>query len=238
MKINKLTSLVRRCVEDYDMIADGETIAIGVSGGKDSVSLLCALADLRNFFPRRFELHAITLDLGFGDADFSPVARLCDRLDVPYTVRSTDIAPVIFDIRNESNPCSLCAKMRRGALSSTITEMGIKKIALAHHYDDAIETFLMSLIFEGRLHCFQPVTYLDRTDTTQIRPMLYVKEASIIELVKSMGLPVIHNPCPIDGYSKREEVKIMLKSLSETYPDIKSKLFGAIKRAPLKGWGE
>jgi tRNA(Ile)-lysidine synthase TilS/MesJ len=126
--------------------------------------------------------------------------------------------------------------MRRGALSSTITEMGIKKIALAHHYDDAIETFLMSLLFEGRLHCFQPVTYLDRTDTTQIRPMLYVQEASIIELVKSLNLPVVHNPCPINGYSKREEVKALLKTLAESYPDLKSKLFGAIKRLPIKGW--
>ena len=158
MKNNKFAGLVRRCIEDYDMIADGETIAIGVSGGKDSISLLYTLANLRNYFPKRFELHAITLDLGFGGADFSPVVKLCDELNVPYTLRHTDIAPIIFDARNETNPCSLCAKMRRGALSTVIAELGIKKIALGHHYDDAIETFLLSLLYEGRLHCFQPVT--------------------------------------------------------------------------------
>ena len=236
MKNNKFAGLVRRCIEDYDMIADGETIAIGVSGGKDSISLLYAMANLRNYFPKRFELHAITLDLGFGNADFSPVAKLCDKLNVPYTVRHTDIAPIIFDARNETNPCSLCAKMRRGALSTVITELGIKKIALGHHYDDAIETFLLSLLFEGRLHCFQPVTYLDRTDTTQIRPMLYVSEAAVIDLAKSLNLPILHNPCPMNGVSKREEVKTLLKTLSMTYPDLRSKLFGAIKRLPLKGW--
>ena len=236
MKLNKITSLVRRCIEDYDMILDGDTIAVGVSGGKDSVSLLCALASLRSYFPRKFELHAITLDLGFGDADFSQVARLCDDLQVPYTLCHTDIAPVIFDARNESNPCSLCAKMRRGALANEIIKLGIKKIALAHHYDDAIETFLMSLLYEGRLHCFQPVTYLDRTDTTQIRPMLYVNEASIIEFVKSQNLPVVHNPCSMNGTSKREEVKELIKMLSLTYPDLRTKLFGAIQRLPIKGW--
>ena len=236
MKINKITSLVRRCIEDYDMIADGETVAVGVSGGKDSVSLLCALASLRGYFPKKFNLHAITLDAGFEGADFKPIAELCDELQVPYTLHQTDIASVVFDVRNETNPCSLCAKMRRGALAGEITKLGIKKIALAHHYDDAIETFLMSLLFEGRLHCFQPVTYLDRTDTTQIRPMLYVNEASIIEFIKSNNLPAIHNPCPMNGVSKREEVKTLLKTLSSTYPDLRSKLFGAIKRLPLKGW--
>ena len=236
MKLSSVSSLVRRCIEDYDMISDGETVAIGVSGGKDSVSLLRTLADLRNYYPKKFELHAITLDLGFDGADFSPIVKLCDDLHVPYTVRKTDIANIIFDIRNESNPCSLCAKMRRGALASAILELGIKKIALAHHFDDAIETFLMSLVFEGRLHCFQPVTYLDRTDTTQIRPMLYVSEVSIIELVKALNLPVVHNPCPMNGVSKREEIKTLLKTLSTTYPDLRSKLFGAMKRFPLQGW--
>ena len=236
MKINTITSLVRRCIEDYNMINDGESIAIGVSGGKDSVSLLYALADLRNYHPKKFDLHAITLDLGFEETDFSPVKNLCDDLKITYTVKTTDIAKVIFETRNESNPCSLCAKMRRGALANAILDLDIKKIALAHHYDDAIETFLMSLIFEGRLHCFQPVTYLDRTDTTQIRPMLYVNEASIVELVKSLDLPVIYNPCPMNGTSKREEIKALLKTLTITYPDIRTKLFGAIQRLPIKGW--
>jgi len=235
--MNKFTGLVRRCVEDYDMIADGEKLAIGVSGGKDSLSLLCALANLRRYYPKRFELHAITLDLGFEGADFSPVDRLCQELEVPYTVRKTDLARIIFDERKEKNPCSLCAKMRRGSLNDAIAELGIKKVALAHHFDDAIETFLMSLLFEGRIGCFQPVTYLDRTDVTQIRPMLYVGEGTVIRLAEQYKLPIVHNPCPMNGESKREEVKTLIKTLSLTYPDLRNKVFGAMQRLPMNGWG-
>ena len=219
------------------MISDGETIAVGVSGGKDSLSLLCALADLRGYYPNRFELHAVTLDMGFVGADFSAVSKLCEELRVPYTLRITDIAQVVFDERNEKNPCSLCAKMRRGALNNLITELGIKKLALAHHYDDALETFLLSLLYEGRLSCFQPVTYMSRTDTTQIRPMLYVSEASVIGYAKRNSLPIVHNPCPKNGASKRDEVKALLRSLCLAYPDLRTKIFGAMQRLPLKGWG-
>jgi len=234
---NKVTGLVRRCVEDYDMIGNCETIAVGVSGGKDSLALLCALANLKEYFPKRFGLHAVTLDMGYQGADFSPVAGLCEELDVPYTLRRTDIATVVFDERKEKNPCSLCAKMRRGALNDLIKELGIRKIALAHHYDDAIETFMMSLLFEGRINCFQPVTYMNRADTMQIRPMLYVGEGTIIRLVEQLKLPVVFNPCPMNGVSKREEVKTLLKTLSLSYPDLKSKVFGAMQRLPLEGWG-
>jgi len=234
--INKTTGLVRRCVEDYEMIGDGETIAVGVSGGKDSLAMLCALANLQGYFPKRFALHAVTLDMGFPGADFSPVGELCDELQVPYTLRRTDIAAVVFDERKEKNPCSLCAKMRRGALNDLIKELGIRKIALAHHYDDAIETFLMSLLFEGRISCFSPVTYMSRAETTQIRPMLYVGEGTIIRLVEQTGLPVVFNPCPMNGVSKREEVKNLLKTLSISYPDLKSKIFGAMQRLPLESW--
>jgi len=236
MNINKLTGLVRRCVEDYEMIADGETIAVGVSGGKDSLSLLCALANLRRYYPKRFSLHAVTLDIGFDGADYSRVEELCNNIDVPFTLRRTDIAQIVFDSRQEKNPCSLCAKMRRGALHGLITELGIRKLALAHHYDDAVETFMLSLLFEGRINCFQPVTYMDRSGITQIRPMLYVGEGTIIKLVGQHGLPVVHNPCPMDGVSKREEVKTLLKTLSVSYPDLKSKVFGAMQRLPLEGW--
>ena len=237
MNINKFTGLVRRCVEDYDMIADGEQIAIGVSGGKDSLSLLCALANLRRYYPKRFELHAVTLDMGFGGgADFLLVEDLCKELSVPYTVKRTDAARIIFEERQEKNPCSLCAKMRRGALGDIITELGIKKIALAHHYDDAVETFFMSLLFEGRIGCFQPVTYLDRTDITQIRPMLYVSEDSVIKIARQSMLPIVHNPCPMNGESKREEIKSLIKTLSADYPDLKKKVFGAMQRLPLYGW--
>ena len=234
--MNKFTGLVRRCIEDYQMIADGETIAVGVSGGKDSVALLCALANLRGYYPKRFSLHAVTLDMGFEGTDFSPIAKLCEELETPYTLRLTDIAHVVFDERREKNPCSLCAKMRRGALNKAIKELGISKIALAHHFDDAIETFLLSLLYEGRISCFQPVTYMDRTAVTQIRPMLYVGEGTVINLVGRNKLPVVHNPCPMNGASKREEIKTLIKTLGMSYPDLRSKVFGAMQRLPLDGW--
>ena len=235
---NKLAGLVRRCVEDYNMISDGDTIAVGVSGGKDSLTLLCALSSLREYHHKKFGLHAVTLDMGFSEEGaFAPVEKLCKNLSVPFTLRRTDFARLIFEERNEKNPCSLCAKLRRGALNTIITELGIKKLALAHHYDDAIETFLLSMLYEGRLHCFQPVTYMDRTDTTQIRPMLYVSESMVIQNVKTHDLPIVYNPCPMNGISKREEVKTLFKTLSAAYPDIKSKIFGAMQRMPLKGWG-
>jgi len=234
--MNKFTGLVRRCVEDYKMIDHGETIAIGVSGGKDSLTLLCALANLRRFYPNRFELHAVTIDMGFEGVDLSAVAELCEKLQVPYTVKQTDAKRVIFDERQEKNPCSLCAKMRRGALNDLLKELGIKKIALAHHFDDAVETFLMSLLYEGRLHCFQPVTYMDRSDVTQIRPMLYANEETVISLAQEHNLPIVHNPCPMNGVSKREEIKTLIKTLGMSYPDLKNKIFGAMQRLPLNGW--
>ena len=218
------------------MIAEGETVAVGVSGGKDSIALLCSLANLRSYYPKRFELHAVTLDMGFEGTDFSPVAELCERLKVPYTVRRTDIAHVIFDERREKNPCSLCSKMRRGALHDMIKEFGIRKIALAHHFDDATETFLLSLLYEGRISCFQPVTYMDKTDVTQIRPMLYIGEGTVVRLVEKNNLPVVNNPCPMNGASKREEIKTLIKTLSVSYPDLRSKVFGAMQRLPLEGW--
>ena len=234
--LNRFTGLVRRCVEDYRMIADGDTIAVGVSGGKDSVALLCALANLRSYYPKRFELHAVTLDTGFKEMDFTPVAKLCQEIRIPYTLRRTDIAHVIFDDRREKNPCSLCSKMRRGALHDTIKEIGINKIALAHHFDDAVETFLLSLLYEGRISCFQPVTYMNRSDVTQIRPMLYIGEGTIIKLVEKQKLPIVNNTCPMNGASKREEIKSLIKTLSANYPDLRSKVFGAMQRLPIDGW--
>ena len=234
--MNKFTGPIRRCIEDYNMIEDGETIAIGVSGGKDSLSLLCALAGLRRYYPKRFEIHAVTLDMGIEGMDFSPIGKLCAELDVPFTLKRGDMARIIFEDRQEKNPCSLCAKMRRGALNDLITELGIKKLALAHHYDDAVETFLMSMLYEGRIHCFQPVTYMDKSDTTQIRPMLYIREDTIRSFVRQHNLPIVHNPCPMNGVSKREEVKTLLKTLGAGYPDLKAKIFGAMQRLPLEGW--
>jgi len=218
------------------MIGQGETVAVGVSGGKDSMVLLCALAHLRNYHPSGFKLHAVTLDMGVKGMDFSPVEKLCKKLDVPFTSEYSDIARIIFDERKEKNPCSLCATMRRAALCNMVKKLGINKIALAHHYDDAVETFLLSLLYEGRIHCFQPVTYLSRMEVTQIRPMLYVEEKTIKSFEKTEGLQIVKNPCPMNGISKREEVKELLKSLGKTQKDIKSKLFGAIQRLPVEGW--
>lgn len=238
--MNKILSLTRRCVEDYNMINPGDRIAVGVSGGKDSLMLLMALAKLREFYPVPFTVEAITLDLGTSAAqgnDFRPVARLCQELNVPYTVVPSQIRWVIFNVRGEKNPCSLCSKMRRGALHTTLQERGISKIALGHHYDDAVETFFMSLLFEGRLSCFQPVTYLDRTGITQIRPLLYCGENLIQHTAQRLKLPVVHSTCPADGNTKRQEIKELIYELQGRYPDLKARAFGAMQRLPLPEWG-
>ena len=233
---DKLTGYIRRCIDDYNMIKDGETVAVGVSGGKDSLTLLCLLHNLTRYHPKKFKIHAVTLDMGIEGMDFSPVGELCKKLDVPFTLIKSDIARVIFDERKEKNPCALCAKMRRAALGNAINDLGIKKIALAHHYDDAVETFLLSLLYEGRIHCFMPVTYLDKSDITQIRPMLYIEEKRIIRYVDREGLCVVHNPCTMNGASKREEIKTLIKTLSVNHNDLKTKIFGSIRRLPIKGW--
>jgi len=231
-----ILSLVRRCVEDYDMIQEGETIAVGVSGGKDSLLLLAALAQLRRFYPKKFDLVAITIDSGVPGMDFSRVRKLCEELDVPYRIELVPTYEIVFLSRKEKNPCSLCAKMRRGALSTLLNEMGIRKIALGHHYDDAAETLLMNLFLEGRIGCFQPVTYLDRTDVTQIRPLLYVQEQEVRRAVNRLRLPVVENPCPANGSTQREEMKQLIADLEQKYPNLKKKIFGAIQRYPLYGW--
>ena len=238
--MNRILSLVRRCVEDYDMIQPDDRVAVGVSGGKDSLTLLVALAKLREFYPIPFTVEAFTLDMGAAEGrprmDFSPIAQLCREMEVPYTILGSEIQHIIFDVRKEKNPCSMCAKMRRGALHSALLERGIHKIALGHHYDDALETLLMNLLFEGRIGCFQPVTYLDRTDITQIRPLLYCQEPDIRRMASKLALPVVKNTCPMDGHSRRQEVKELLAELEQRYPDLKKKLFGAMQRYPLYGW--
>ena len=239
--MTKILSLTRRCVEDYDMIHPHDRIAVGVSGGKDSLILLTALARLREFYPVPFTVEAITLDMGAAEGrpgmDFSPIADFCRTLGVPYTILSSEIQHIIFDVRREKNPCSMCAKMRRGALHGAMQERGLTKIALGHHYDDAIETFFMSLIFEGRLSCFQPVTYLDRTGITQIRPLLYCGETLIRHTAQRLALPVVENPCPADGNTKRQEIKDLIYELQGRYPGLKARAFGAMQRLPLPEWG-
>lgn len=239
--MKKIVSMVRRCVEDYDMIRPGDRVAVGVSGGKDSLVLLTALAQLKEFYPVPFTVEAITLDMGHADGrpgmDFSAVAEYCGKLGVPYTLLKSEIHHVIFDVRKETNPCSMCAKMRRGALHNALLERDIHKIALGHHYDDAVETFFLSLVYEGRLSCFQPVTWLDRTQITQIRPLLYCTEAQIRNTAKRLGLPVVFNPCPADGNTRRQEMKELIYELNGRYPGLKRRVFGAMQRLPLPEWG-
>jgi tRNA(Ile)-lysidine synthetase-like protein len=233
--MQKLLGLMRRCIDDYDMISPGDKIAVGVSGGKDSLVLLVLLAELRKFFNKPYEVQAVTIDMGLG-MDYSGVAALCEQLDVPYTIINTQIAPIIFDHRKEKNPCSMCAKMRRGALNQAILDLGCNKVALGHHYDDAVETFMMSLLYEGRISCFQPVTDLDRTGVIQIRPMLYIHEKTVDNFATRQNLPIVHNRCPVDKTTKREEIKQLIFNLSATYPDLKERIFGAMQRYPLAAW--
>lgn len=234
--MQQLLGRVRRCIEDYRMIEAGDRIAVGVSGGKDSLVTLLALARLRRFLPTPFTLEAITLEMGMPEMDYTPVAQLCEALDVPYTRINVPVYEILFEERKEKNPCSLCAKLRRGSLNTALTERGISKIALGHHYDDAVETMMMNLLFEGRIGCFQPVTFLDRTGVTQIRPLLYCHEDEIQRIANREKLPIVHNTCPIDGHSRRQEVKELLASMEKTYPDLKQKIFGAMQRYPLYGW--
>jgi len=238
--MEQIASYVRRCVDDYEMIAPGDRVAVGVSGGKDSLVLLAALHKLSAFYPKPFTVEAFTLDMGHVDGgvgmDFTAVGAYCESIGVPFTLLPSEIHHIIFDLRREKNPCSMCAKMRRGALHNALAERGIKKIALGHHFDDAVETFLLSLFYEGRISCFQPVTYLDRSDVTQIRPLLYCPEWLVRKTAEKYRLPVVHNPCPADGFTKRQEVKELLRELSKTYPDLRQKIFAAMGRLPLAGW--
>ena len=236
MKLQRLLSLTRQAVDDYALIDSGDKIAVGISGGKDSLTLLYALHGLKRFYPKEFELSAITVDLGFENFDLSPVRSLCSELSVPFTVVPTDIGKILFETRKESNPCALCAKMRKGALNETAQQMGCNKIAYAHHRDDLIETMLLSLIYEGRFYAFSPKTFLDRTELTVIRPMIYVSEADVIGFKNRFSLPVCKNPCPVDGKTKREYVKQLTKQLNLQAPGVKERLFHAITEGNIEGW--
>ena len=220
------------------MIKDGDKIAVGVSGGKDSLTLLAALAALRRFYPKKFDIVAITIDMGFEGADFSPIQRLCDELDVPYHIIPTEISRIIFDVRQEKNPCSLCAKMRRGALYNYAKERGCNKVALGHHFDDVVETFMLNLFFEGRLGCFQPVTYLSNTDITLIRPMIYMPEKDVRYFASKTELPIQKSPCPADGNTEREEMKKLLASIERNNRGLRYRIFGAIQRGNIDGFHE
>lgn len=229
---------MRAACQQYEMIKEGDRIAIGVSGGKDSIALLAGMANLRRFYPEKFEIVAITLDPRFGgvDADYSAIEEFCKKLDVEYIIKRTQLAEVIFDIRKESNPCSLCARMRRGALHDAAKAANCNKIALGHHLDDLAETFVMNLFNGGTLDCFMPVTYLSRKDIYMIRPMIFARESDCARVVRKENLPIVKSKCPADGNTERQEVKEMLSALEKKYGDVRSKILGAMQRKEINGY--
>ena len=237
MKLQQLLSHTRKAVDEYQMIQEGDHIAVGISGGKDSLTLLYALHGLKRFYPNHFELSAITVDLGYEQCDFTPIKELCREMEIPYHIVKTDIAQILFEERKEKNPCSLCAKMRKGALNQAVKEIGCNKIAYAHHKDDIIETMILSLFFEGRFYSFSPKTYLDRMDLTVIRPIMFVDEA-VIGFKNKYNLPVVKSACPVDGYTKRQYAKDLLADLNRQYPGIKQRMFTAILNGNIPGWPE
>lgn len=236
--IKRLLSYTRRAVDDYGMIEEGDCIAVGVSGGKDSLALLTALAHLRKFYPHSFTLCAISIDMGLPGMDFSPISDFCRDLDVPYHIIQTEISHIIFDIRKESNPCSLCAKMRRGALHRAAVDLGCNKVALGHHFDDVVETFMLNLFFEGRIGVFNPVTFLSRTGITVIRPLIYMPEKDVRYLAAHAELPVVTSTCPADGNTEREEMKQLLARLDREHKGLRYRIFGAIQRGEIDGFRE
>lgn len=236
MTLQRLLSLTRKAVDTFNLIESGDKIAVGISGGKDSLTLLYALNGLKRFYPNSFTIEAITVDLGHSGFDLIQIKALCRELNVPYTIVQTEIAQIIFNERKEPNPCSLCAKMRKGALNDAAKKAGCNKIAYAHHKDDVIETMLLSLLFEGRFHTFSPKTHLDRTDLTVIRPLLFVNEADVIGFKNKYHLPVEKSPCPVDGYTKRQYVKELIRTLNHEHPGVKERMFTAILNGNLDGW--
>ncbi len=233
--MRKILSHVRKAVTDYNMIEEGDKIAVGVSGGKDSIALMLSLKALQMFYPKKFELCAVCLDLGFG-ADFSPLKTLCQEKGIDIHIVKTQIGEVVFDVRKETNPCSLCAKMRRGALHDKAKELGCNKVALGHHYDDVIDTFFLCLFNEGRISCFSPVTYLDRTELYLIRPFIYLKEIEIKRFIKSENVPVIKNLCPADGKTNRQNMKEFVSNLAKEKHGVKERIFSAISNSSIDGW--
>lgn len=229
-KLRKLLSLTRKAVQDYDLIKEGDRVCVGVSGGKDSLALLATLANLRRFYPKAFDLQAVTVSLGFDGMDFSPVQTFCDELEVPYKIIESDIAEIVFNIRQEQNPCALCANLRRGALNDHAGKLGCNVVALGHHKDDVIETALLSLFYEGRFYCFSPDTWLERAQVRVIRPFLYVEENDIKQFTKAVDPPVVYNPCPMDRAGSRSDIKALIKDLEKNNRFLRSNIFGAVKR--------
>ena len=236
MKLQKLYSYTRKAIDDFQMIKEKDSIAVGISGGKDSLTLLYALAGLRKFYPIHYSLTAVTVDLGYPDFDLTAIKELCQELDVPYHIIPTGIGAIIKEQNKKNSPCSLCAKLRKGALNQAVVELGCNKVAYAHHKDDIIETMLLSLMFEGRFYAFPPVTHLDRSNLDVIRPLMYVPEVDIIGFKNHYNLPVVKNPCTFDGKTKRQYAKDLLQQLNKEHPGVKNRLFTAILNGNIPDW--
>jgi tRNA 2-thiocytidine biosynthesis protein TtcA len=236
MKLQRLLSYTRQAIDRYHMIETNDKIAVGISGGKDSLALLYALSHLQKFYPKKFELVAITVSLGFDNFDLSSIQDLSESLGVPYHIVHTQIGEIVFDIRKEPNPCSLCAKLRKGALNEKAIELGCNKIAYGHHKEDLVETMLMSLFYEGRINTFLPVTHLQRKNLFVIRPLMFVPEMDIKGFKTRYNVPVVASPCPANGHTKREDIKQLLKSLNSTIPNVADHIFHAIETGDLPGW--
>ncbi len=236
MKLQKLLSLVRQAVEKYQMIEEGDRIAVGVSGGKDSLTLLCALKELSRFYPKSFTVCAVSVDLGFSNTDFTGIQAFCDKLNVPLSIVHTQIGQIVMEGRKESNPCSLCAKMRKGALVQEVLRLGCNKIAYAHHKDDFVETMLMSLIFQGQFYVFPPVTWFTDTGLQVIRPLMLAEEAEVKGFCNKYEIPVMKSPCPVDGTTKREYAKNLLRQIQREHPGAKERMFHAIVEGKIYDW--
>ena len=236
--IQHILSHTRKAIEEYNMIENGDRIAVGISGGKDSLTLLCALASIKRFLDKDFSLVAITIDMGFEGADFSAISSLCEELEVEYHVVPTQIYEIIFNVRKEKSPCSLCSRMRRGALHDAAKEFNCNKIALGHHFDDVVETFMLNLFFEGRIGCFSPITYLSRKDLTMIRPLIYTHEKEIKTFATKENLPVYKSPCPADGNTERANMKEFLAPFDKAHPGLYHRILGAIQRGEVDGFHE
>lgn len=236
--MHKLEGKVRAAVEKYHMIEDGDRVAVGVSGGKDSMYLLASLAQLSRYFPKSFTVHAITIDPCFNntETDFSAITEFCDKLQVEHIIRRTRLGTVIFEENKEENPCSLCARMRRGMLHNMCVEQSFNKIALGHHMDDAVQTFLMNLLYGGKIGCFSPVTYLSRKDITMVRPLIFCEESEVRNAVARNDIPVVKSECPVDGITARADTGKLVAELEKTFPDVTQKVLGAMQRGEIDGW--
>ena len=228
--MQKILSHMRKAIEEYNMIEENDKIAICLSGGKDSITMLHAFKNLQRFYPKKFEIVAISIDPGFNFFDTSFLQKICDNLEIPLFIEETHAKEIVFDIRKEKNPCSLCANLRRGVINSIAIRENCNKIALGHNQDDVLETFLLNLFYTGSIGTFAPISYMDRTKITLIRPLVYTPEKDIKRFIKKNNLTVMPKVCPMDGKSKREDMKQLIYTLGQNIPMIRSNLFGAIRR--------